>query len=288
MPSIPPPPTNPPSLPPPNFDPVAVLGIASVYDRFVAEHYDEDAFGIIASSRALALAQMRAIHALKPGLLVCDFGVGTGECLLAIDAEHEARAMWGVDVSARMLDLARSKLQRRGRMNVTKLLESCATQVAQQLPPRGMDVAVSHFLLNYVDHANLARAVSRTVRPDGLWSIVTSQRDSFPVLADLGRTFLPAAYDPDRHCSVPTSTERFEALVESHGFELVRRDRHTCPIRFDRFDQALHFARHSGWFASDIVESVPEDVIATLRGSIAHTFPVVDEARVAVLLFRRR
>ncbi len=288
-PSLHPPSLRPPSLLPPyNFDPSAVSGIALVYDSLVADYYDDDAFDIIASSRAVALEQLRAERALVPGLAVCDFGVGTGECLHAIDVEHLTRAMWGVDVSARMIDIAREKLRKRGRLEHATFLQNCATRVGTLLPAASIDVAVSHFLLNYVDHAALARTVAHVSRRGGLWSIVTSQRNSFPVLATLARSFLPAAYDPDRHCGVPNSIEALEAIVQHAGFDIVARATHTRPLCFDKFDHALHFAKHSGWFASDLVQQVPDATTEALRQATEHMFPLEDEARVAVVLCRRR
>lgn len=274
------------SLPPPRKS-VPPPVIADVYDRLVAEHYDDDPFGIIGSARRQALTQISEHSALKPGVSICDFGVGTGDAIVELGSQVPDARLWGVDVSEGMLIQARRKLRARDLGERSTLIQSCATQVGPQLGPRSMDLAVTHFLLNYVEHEALFQCVAQSMRPGALWSLVTSRWDSFPGLAALARQFLPREFQPELHCGVPTSPERVTELLDQHGFEIVLRDLCVVPLKFENFDHLLSFVKHSGWFAGEVLNHVETAQIDALRMASQDLFPLTDEARIEVILSQR-
>jgi len=78
--------------------PVRADVVTALYDNVVAAHYDDDAFGILTRARGAALTQV----AHRAGLVsdACDFGAGTGDCLVAMRTMHPRAQLWGIDTSA--------------------------------------------------------------------------------------------------------------------------------------------------------------------------------------------
>lgn len=265
---------------------VSAVSIAQLYDDHVADHYDDDAFGIIARSRSVALEQLDA--AVPAPRRVCDFGMGTGDCLLELRRAHPNAALWGVDVSARMIERARAKFSSEVGLRELTFLHGDASESRDLLPPEPMDVAVTHFLLNYVDDRKMAKRVHATLNVGGVWSIVTSVRDSFPALAELARRFLPPESQPHLHTRVPEEISSVETLVTECGFDIIDQRALEHPLVFLSFDALVHFARHSGWFTSEALARFTAEQTEELRPALSEIFPLHDVARVAVLLCRKR
>lgn len=260
--------------------------IARLYDDLVADHYDDDAFGIIGTSRAIGLEQIRACG--RTPRRICDFGMGTGDALVALRRDYPEAALWGVDVSARMIERARAKLEATGGLRGVTLHHGDALETEAHLPSVALDLAITHFLLAYVDARKIIATVKATLAPGGLWSIVTSTSDSFPKLASLARQLLPPESHPELHSSVPEKVEDLEAEIGASGFSTLARSLHRHPLTLSTFEDLVQFARHSGWFTSDVLARYGDAEIEDLRPAMSDLFPIHDEARVAVLVCQKR
>jgi len=132
--------------------------VRAAYRRW-ASVYDLVFGGVSAFGRRRAV---EAVNAL-PGLHVLEVGVGTG---LALPHYSRAKRITGIDLSAEMLALARSRVAEDGLSNVEALLEVDAE--ATGFEPGSFDIAVAMFVASVVPNPGLLlKEMRRVVRPGG-------------------------------------------------------------------------------------------------------------------------
>ena len=108
--------------------------------------------------RARALARL-----IPPGLRVADIGTGTG--VLALELARTGFRVVAVDHSARMLDVARAKLERDPDLDVDLRLGDASSL---PLGDAEVDAAFAHMVLQYLSSPEAAlREMARVVRPGG-------------------------------------------------------------------------------------------------------------------------
>jgi SAM-dependent methyltransferase len=123
--------------------------------------------------RSIAGYQPRLLSAaaLRPGDRVLDIGCGTGQT--ARDAARQAGAVMGVDLSSRMLAVARRRAADEGLANVT--FEQGDAQV-HPFPAGGFDVALSRTGTMFFGNPDAAFAnVARALRPRGRMAMLVWQ-----------------------------------------------------------------------------------------------------------------
>ena len=132
--------------------------VRNAYRRW-AGVYDA-AFGSIS---AVGRRHAAALVNLLPGQRVLEMGVGTG---LALPRYDPRKRITGIDLSADMLERARSRVDRLGLANIDDLMELDAERTG--LPAASFDVAVAMFVASVVpDPARLLAEMRRLVRPSG-------------------------------------------------------------------------------------------------------------------------
>lgn len=133
--------------------------IACIYD--LMNHLIS--FGLIRSWRRRA-AQYLPLGAGEVGL---DLGTGTAELAIALAySAHSEGHILGIDITPEMLEMARTKLQRRGLQNRIELRVGDAEHL--ELPDNSVDSCCSAFLVrNLVDIQQGFREMLRVVRPGG-------------------------------------------------------------------------------------------------------------------------
>ena len=112
-----------------------------------------------------AFGRRRAVEAVNalPGVRVLEVGVGTG---LALPRYTRSKRITGIDLSAEMLDLARSRVREEGLANVDSLLEVDAE--ATGFAAESFDIAVAMFVASVVPNPRrLLDEMRRVVRPGG-------------------------------------------------------------------------------------------------------------------------
>lgn len=132
--------------------------VRAAYRRW-ASVYDKVFGGITAIGRRHAIAAVNAL----PGEDVLEVGVGTG---LALPSYRADKRIVGIDLSADMLALARTRVAGAGLGNVAHLLEMDAE--ATDFADGSFDIAVAMFVASVAPHPRLLLAeMRRVVRPGG-------------------------------------------------------------------------------------------------------------------------
>lgn len=132
--------------------------VRAAYRRW-ATVYDAVFGGVSAFGRRRAVAAVNAL----PGTRVLEVGVGTG---LALPHYSRAKLITGIDLSAEMLELARTRVRQERLSHVESLLEGDAE--ATGLDSGSFDIAVAMFVASVVPNPRLLLAeMRRVVRPGG-------------------------------------------------------------------------------------------------------------------------
>jgi ubiquinone/menaquinone biosynthesis C-methylase UbiE len=140
---------------------------AATYDA-AADHFDDEPLGFwerIGTRTVTGLG-------LPTGAKVLDVGCGTGASVLpTAQAVGKDGFVVGVDLSARLLDRARTKIATAGLANVEFQL---ADMTALKYPDGSFDAVVSVFSIFFVpDMEGLVRELWRMVRPGGKLAVTT-------------------------------------------------------------------------------------------------------------------
>jgi ubiquinone/menaquinone biosynthesis C-methylase UbiE len=140
---------------------------AATYDA-AADHFDDEPLSFWERIGRRTVAGL----GLPAGANVLDVGCGTGaSALSAAQAVGPGGLVLGVDLSARLLDRARTKAMTCGLTNVEFRL---ADMTALGYPDGGFDAVVSVFSIFFVpDMEGLVRELWRMVRPGGKLAVTT-------------------------------------------------------------------------------------------------------------------
>lgn len=138
-------------------------GVARAYGRW-APVYDLVFGPVFARGRSLA-----AVAAERIGGRVLEVGVGTG---LSLPSYAKARSVFGIDISAPMLEKARARVARLGLRNVERLAVMDAERL--DLPDASFDVVVAQYVVTAVPNPEAALdEFARVLRPGGEIVITT-------------------------------------------------------------------------------------------------------------------
>jgi len=244
------------------------MDYGKLYDEHVADTYDADALGLLTGVRDLALAQIKGT-ALPASATIVDLGAGTGLTLAALTGRFPQSRMIAIDLSARMLEVAKKRLQLEAHVDDVHNIE-------QHVAPASVDLALAHFLTTFVDRPRLFRATAATLRPDGLLSVVATTGEAFRGVRHhvdrlLGQGGLTKELSP-----APDTAEALAAELRGAGFEIVASEIFRKPVVFDNFDAGLKWGKESGFFAH-VVESLGMIKIALLKVLTRGMFPFHDE-----------
>ena len=264
--------------------------VSQIYDR-VANRYDRDWSGIYAGARAHCVEQISAELTEAGPVDAIDFGIGTGNAFNDLRARIELGSCTGFDVSSGMLTQARRKLG-----DEVRLVNSDAARAADFVAPESVDLALSHFLLSFVDADRLLSTANAVLRPGGLLSLATSTQRSlielhtgrfrrasklFRVKRSLHKAHTPRDHG---HCL---------EMLRQRGFEIVRERLHRQPVRFESFDDVRSWALDSGWVASRLDDKtglrvVSSRVLFALAQMFYHPlYPVDAVNEISIVLARK-
>jgi ubiquinone/menaquinone biosynthesis C-methylase UbiE len=140
---------------------------AATYDA-AADHFDDEPLAFWNRIGRRTVERL----ALPPGANVLDVGCGTGASALpAAQVVGPNGSVIGVDLAARLLDLARDKAEAFGLSNVEF---RCADMTSLGYPDGRFDAVVSVFSIFFVpDMEGLVRELWRMVRPGGKLAVTT-------------------------------------------------------------------------------------------------------------------
>ena len=199
--------------------------MARGWDGPSGDYWVENA-DLLDASVARYLEPFLVAAAVPPDGQVLDVGCGSGETTLAAAERAPAGAVVGVDLSARMLDLARRRAAQRGLDNVTFV--QADAQVADFGAGRIDRVVSRTGVMFFADpvaaFANLARALRR----DGRLVLLVWQ----PLAANEWLSAVSRAIAPDRPVPVPPpgapgpfslgDPGRLRAVLSAAGFGRIR------------------------------------------------------------------
>ncbi len=239
-----------------------------LYDEHVADTYDQDQLGLLAGVRALAIEQITATD-LPSNATLLDLGVGTGLTLAALGARFPTGRKIGIDLSAKMIAAAQRRLALEAHVD-----DAC--NAAAHVPPGSVDLVLAHFLTTFVNRPRLFAAAAQTLRPGGLFSVVSSTSEAFRLVRGGVDQLLGNAGIVDKVSPSPASGDALVAELRASGFEVCARETFRRPVTFDNFDNTLTWGRQSGFFAH-VLEALGTDTINRLGAATAGMFPVHDE-----------
>lgn len=173
--------------------------------------------------------------ALRPGERIADIGCGTGASTLAAAAMVRPGHVLAVDLSAPLLDRARTRIETAGLRNVAFLL---ADAQAHRFDPAAFDAVISRFgMMFFEDPLAAFRNMARALRPQGRMVFVawaeTSRNPWFqiPEQAAIGRLGAPPAADPQAPGPLAfADAGRVADLLRAAGLCHVRAETMDCLL----------------------------------------------------------
>jgi SAM-dependent methyltransferase len=252
-----------------------VQDVGQLYDQQIADTYDIDALGLLSGARALSIAQLERCG-LAPDASILDLGVGTGESLQQLAKLCPTGRKIGIDLSARMIDIAQRKLAFEAHVD-----DAC--NAGAHVAPGSIDLAICHFLTTFVDRPRLFRAARTALRPGGVFSVVSTPDEAFGALR---RHVEPIVGAAALHAAnpAPKSGEALAEELEAAGFEVRSLERFRRRIVFESFEQTLTWGVKSGFF-THLIEVLDMDRLAAFAtGAGATLFPLEDEYVGVVIL----
>jgi SAM-dependent methyltransferase len=143
---------------------IANVDMARAWDGEEGDQWTDDADRYDASGQRIWRRFLDA-GLISPPDRVLDVGCGAGQSTLDVARLASAGSVLGVDLSARMLELAHQRAQARGVTNV-ELLQADAQ--VHRFEPAAFDVAISRFgAMFFNDRAAAFANIAATVRPGG-------------------------------------------------------------------------------------------------------------------------
>jgi ubiquinone/menaquinone biosynthesis C-methylase UbiE len=185
------------------YYPMTDLAVCRQYDR-LAKSYDQRWRRYITQT----LMFLKSWTSISPQAGVLDVGCGTGEFERLVLREHPEQRMVGVDVSGKMLELARQKCQ--AYPNVTFCTASAS---ALPFPDHRFDVVVSASALHYFDQPEASLVeMRRVVKPGGVVVILDWCKDYLLCqLFDIVLKLIEPAY---HGCYTQRELQRFLASAQ--------------------------------------------------------------------------
>lgn len=254
------------------------MNYGQLYDEHVAATYDRDELGLLTGARSLAIAQITA-SALPPDATLLDLGVGTGLTLAALASRFPASRKIGIDLSAKMIEAARRRLQLDAYVD-----DAC--NAGAHVAPGSADLVIAHFLTTFVSRPRLFAAAAQCLRPGGLLSVVSSTGEAFRGVRAGVDELLGATGLADRVSPAPENGAVLDEEIRAAGFEICARETFRRPVTFDNFRDTLAWGLQSGFFAHAL-EALGQDKIARLGHAATAFFPFHDEYVGEAILARR-
>lgn len=253
------------------------MDIGQIYDETVADHYDRDQFGLLGGARERCFQQFQTHLSAAPVAKALDLAVGTGLSLTPLRSMFPKAALSGIDLSARMLEIAKTKLD-------FEAIHDDVNNAGAYFAPASVDLIMMHFLTTFIDGAKVVRESAKLLRPGGYYSIVSSTYEAFPVLRDLSLRVVSKDF-LDQASPNPHDPEVVAAFLRDAGLEIVACEQFERDVSFPSFEELYAFALTSGFFTHILAQVDPSKV--TEFQSLDLPFPVVDHYKAAVVLARK-
>jgi len=198
---------------------MAQLSAAAVENDFVERVYEKLASVYdVAFGPALHAGRRRAISrmALRPGDRILEVGVGTG---INIGLYPPECRVVGIDLSAPMLEKARTRQARRHRANVS-LLQMDAAEL--KFADATFDIVYAPYLISVVpEPAKVAREMRRVCRPGGRIIFLNHFLSAHPLVSRVERLISPLTVHVGFKADIDLATLLAQAGLEPASIEKV-------------------------------------------------------------------
>jgi SAM-dependent methyltransferase len=261
------------------------------YDEVIAGHYDRDPYGVIGRSLDCAVDQVRQrVDERIDGvpLRALDLGMGTGTFLARLRRFTDALEPFGIDLSEKMIEIARSRLP-----DLVAEVDDAANLEAH-FEGVEFDLVSTHFVTGFVSIDVLAPKIHDRLADGGYWSLVGGTKAGFPALQKIARGRLgrwlyggPPPDLDDLLCN-PAGREEVVASLTAEGFVVRDAETFTPNFEFKNLDDFLAFAYYGGWL-TPIVEGLGLHKAGWLTRAVLNTvaFPIQDRHSIEIVLAQK-
>jgi ubiquinone/menaquinone biosynthesis C-methylase UbiE len=240
--------------------------INSYEDKNVHTYYDVDKHKVLSQARKTVFAQLKELlntNKINPDIFkgsVIDVGCGTGNALVELSEAFEFKQLYGIEPSAEMLKIAKSKLPH--------LIDICdsGANIDQHFSQPTADLLNLHFVFAFLDYKDLVQKAAKIIKKDGLLSICTTTSNSFLHSQKLAVNYLNVFFKyllnldlrifqkkyADR---MPKDTQAVIDVVEKNNAEVLSCETIRVKVKVSKAQEAWNFLHNAGWFTAEIQSS---------------------------------
>lgn len=253
-----------------------MINIETMYDEIIADSYDSDQFQLLTKARDIVLNQIQENN-VGNFTSIIDLAVGTGEILLELQKLYPQAKFYGIDISQKMIDIAKSK------MEITAFHDD-VKNIKNYVDDNSFDLVLIHFILSYVDTEKIIADAASILRQGGICSIATSTYDSFKVMQGLAQNFM-APEDIKSLAKVPENPHALTELLEKAGFAILAKNILAEKVCFANFEELYNWGTKSGWLTQYFTKVTDEQ--AAMLSTTNGIFPLADEFQGTILLLKK-
>lgn len=250
--------------------------IADMYNNAIASNYDRDRFRLLADSYQTVIQQIKNNLAADKISTILDLALGTGTVLLELKKIFPQAKLSGIDISEKMIAIAREKMEIDTFHDDTK-------NIGKYISPNSIDLILVHFLLAYIAPKTIIESTAKLLKPGGFCSIATSTYQSFPLLQKLASQFLTP--EELNIAQVPQHPDALISLLNSFGFKIVETNILKKKVEFVNFNEAYTWGINSGWFTQYLINLSSEKI--KLISDQQDIFPLENEFQAVIIIAQK-
>jgi ubiquinone/menaquinone biosynthesis C-methylase UbiE len=239
-------------------------GPMTLHDK-IAERYDEDYAGLLAGARSRWETQIHEVLRPQADYRVLDIAAGTGVSLAYLEAQWEKLHLSAIDLSPKMLQVARRRIS-----SPLRCICDNALNAERHFAAESLDLILCHFLFSHVDPRSILQSQYRLLRPGGHVSIITTTKEQFRGLLEGPWSFPGRVFRINREFEKSSLVESHEdniSRIEQSGFEIVSAERHRPSCVIPDRESFWDFGFRAGWLMS-VFDGKPHAKLAIVRAAV--------------------
>lgn len=216
----------------------------NIHDN-IAERYDEDFAGLMTRAKGEWESQILTSVSPRDHRRVLDIAAGTGVSLSFLENKWGQLDLSAIDISAKMLEIAKSRLK-----SPVRCVCDNALHADQHFAPGSMDLILGQFLYSHVPPTKIFASAHRILRPGGHFSVVTPTKDQFEGVFEGPRALagkVLRAKSGLKKLWLQESHDDNMALLRKAGFEIVADKSYSHPFVIPDEAAFWDFSFRAGW-----------------------------------------